>query len=96
MKRTLLGGLAVLTLLAAAAPAVSVMAQDHRDGDRHDGDHRDGGRGRDEGAFIGGIALGAALGSYAGHPYYCRDHHHWRWSNRQHRYVSVTSRGHSC
>ena len=107
MKRTLVGGLAALTLLAAAAPAASVLAQDHRDGgqqqygdrrdgDRRDGDRRDGERGRNDGAFIGGLALGAALGSYAGHPYYCRNHHHWRWSARLHRYVSVASRGHRC
>jgi hypothetical protein len=96
MKRTLLGGLAVLTLLAAAAPTASALAQDHRGGDRRDGGHRDGDRGRGDGAFIGGLALGAALGSYAGHPYYCRNHHHWRWSIRLHRYVAVTSRGHYC
>ena len=30
---------------------------------------------------------GAALGSYGGRPYYCRHHHHWRWSHRLGRYV---------
>ena len=100
-----MGGLAVLALLAATAPAVNVLAQDrgqdHRDGGQQQYDGRDRGRGDDRGrndggAFIGGVALGAVLGTYAGHPYYCRDHHHWRWSNRQHRYVSVTTWGHDC
>ena len=41
------------------------------------------------GALIAGLALGAALGYYAGHPYYCRHHHHWRWSRYYQRYVYV-------
>jgi len=46
-----------------------------------------GGGGFGAGALIGGLALGAALGSYAGHPYYCRNHRHWRWSPYYRRYV---------
>jgi hypothetical protein len=37
--------------------------------------------------LIGGLALGVALGTYGGRPYYCRHHHHWRWSHRRHAYV---------
>ncbi len=92
MKQTLAGGLAALVLLVVAGPALDVQAQD-RGHDRRDGGHD---RGRGEAGLIGGLALGAALGVYAGHPYYCRQHHHWRWSRRRHRYVSVTSRGHDC
>jgi hypothetical protein len=46
-----------------------------------------GGGGGGIGAFGAGIVLGAVLGNYAGHPYYCRGHHHWRWSNRRQEYV---------
>jgi hypothetical protein len=46
-----------------------------------------GGGGYGAGALIGGLALGTALGYYAGRPYYCRGHHHWRWSPYYHRYV---------
>jgi hypothetical protein len=46
-----------------------------------------GGGGNGIGAFGAGIVLGAVLGNYAGHPYYCRGHHHWRWSNRRQEYV---------
>jgi len=70
--------------------------QAHRDGGDHGrvptggfgGERRGGYNGRGNGGgFIGGLALGAILGNYAGRPYYCRNHHHWRWSNRQQRYV---------
>jgi hypothetical protein len=46
-----------------------------------------GDRGYGAGALIGGLALGAALGYYSGHPYYCRNHRHWRWSPYYQRYV---------
>jgi len=45
-----------------------------------------GGGGYGAGALIGGLALGTALGYYAGRPYYCRHHRHWRWSPYYHRY----------
>jgi hypothetical protein len=52
-------------------------------GGGYGGGYRDGG----DGGVLAGLALGAALGYYAGHPYYCREHRHWRWSRRYHHYV---------
>ena len=97
-SRLLTAAVAALTLGVAMAPALDAYAQDYhnRGGDqrgdyrgRDSRDHRgDRGRGRDAtGALITGMALGAALGSYSGRPYYCRNHHHWRWSHRLGRYV---------
>ncbi len=57
-------------------------------GERGYGGSGYGGRGYGYGGVGAGVALGAALGSYAGHPYYCRHHHHWRWNPYAHRYVS--------
>ena len=57
------------------------------------GDHD--GFGHDHGGGGGGFLLGAILGYYGGHPYYCRNHRHWRWSNHQQRYVYYT-RGGAC
>jgi hypothetical protein len=39
------------------------------------------------------LALGAILGYYAGHPYYCHHHRHWRWSNYYGRYVYYNGGG---
>ncbi|HEY3887041.1 MAG TPA: hypothetical protein VGL73_00600 [Caulobacteraceae bacterium] len=82
-SRYLTGAIAALSLVTAVAPATDAAAQF-----RHGGyDRGRGGRGFPAGAFIGGLALGSALGYYAGRPYYCRNHHHWRWSPYYHRYV---------
>ena len=72
-SRLLTAAIAALTFAGAVAPAVDALAQDHHGGG---GD-----------ALLAGVALGAALGYYGGHPYYCRHHHHWRWSYRLGRYV---------
>lgn len=75
-----------------------------RGGNDHGGDHGgDRGRGgyggdRGRGGYGGGGAgfgMGVMLGYYAGHPYYCRHHRHWRWSNRRQAYVYVYRNG-SC
>jgi len=94
-SRLLTAAIAALSLGVAMAPAFDAFAQDHHDrggdnrgGDNRGGDRHDEGRGRDAtGALITGMAIGAALGSYNGRPYYCRNHHHWRWSHRLGRYV---------
>jgi len=72
---------AALVMAAAAAPSVGALARD-RGG-------RDGGRdgGAAAGGLVAGLALGAALGNYGGHPYYCREHRHWRWNARYRRYA---------
>ncbi len=88
ISKTMIAAVAALTLAGALAPAMSALAEDHRGEDRG-GDRRDH-RGGGDGGLIAGLALGAALGSYAGRPYYCRDHHHWRWSRRYNRYVSYS------
>ena len=56
-------------------------------GGYHGGGYHHGGGYGAGGALLAGIAVGSALGYYGGHPYYCRDHHHWRWSHRLGRYV---------
>lgn len=112
-SRVFTAAVAALTLLGAAAPSVSALAQhpkgaggSHTAGGSHGGGggthtaavggghgggggggrgYRGGGGGA--GAFGAGILLGAVLGTYGGHPYYCREHHHWRWSNRRQAYV---------
>ena len=43
----------------------------------------------------GGSGYGIIIGYYGGHPYYCRNHRHWRWSNRMQRYV-YSNRGGWC
>ncbi len=53
-----------------------------------------GGGGYGGGGYGGvGFGLGAILGYYAGRPYYCRHHRHWRWSNHQQRYVYYNGYG---
>ena len=112
-SRVFTAAVAALTLLGAAAPSVSALAQhpkgaggSHTAGGSHGGGggthtaavggghgggggggrgYRGGGGGA--GAVGAGILLGAVLGTYGGHPYYCREHHHWRWSNRRQAYV---------
>ena len=71
-----------------------------RGGGGHQGDGRQGGgynRGGNYGHGYGyggaGFALGAILGYYGGHPYYCRHHRHWRWSNRLQTYVYYNNGG---
>ncbi|WP_353226534.1 hypothetical protein [Novosphingobium sp.] len=59
------------------------------------GDRGFGHRGFDNRGFDNrgrGFAFGVVLGTYGGRPYYCRNHRHWRWSNRQQRYVYATRR----
>ena len=84
MKKIIAAGLAVLTLAAAIAPAVSASAQDGRRSDqRHDGDRRDN-NGNAVAAGIAGLAVGAALanrgeyrgGYYYGQPQYAYDYYY--------------------
>ena len=44
------------------------------------------------GGYAGPFAVGPLLGYYEGRPYYCYHRHHWRWSPRFGRYVSVPDR----
>jgi hypothetical protein len=102
-SRLFTAAVAALSLVTAVAPAMDAMAQGHHSGGGGGrggggggfrggggGGYRGGGGrggGFGAGALIGGLALGTALGYYAGRPYYCRHHHHWRWSPYYHRYV---------
>jgi hypothetical protein len=90
-SRLMTAAVAALSLMTAVAPATDAFAQHWRgDNGYHGGYNRGynrGYRGNPAGAILGGLALGAALGYYAGHPYYCRNHRHWRWSPYYHRYV---------
>jgi hypothetical protein len=99
-SRFLQAAVAALSLVCAAAPAIDAHAQfRHAPGGFRPGGFRAGPgfrggpegyhRGFGPGPVIGALALGAALGYYAGHPYYCRHHHHWRWSPYYQRYVYV-------
>jgi len=87
--RHLTAAMAALVFIGATAPAVGALAADHQGGGG--GYYRGGGgygyRGGGGGGLVAGLALGAALGYYAGHPYYCRDHRHWRWNPYYGRYV---------
>jgi hypothetical protein len=97
-SRFITAAVAALSLVTAVAPAVNAVAQPRHGGPGGYGFHGGypggygyrggrGYRGNDAGALIGGLALGAALGYYAGRPYYCRNHRHWRWNPYYHRYV---------
>jgi hypothetical protein len=83
--------IAAISLITAIAPAADAVAQHYPGGRGYHGGYgyRDGRgyRGNPAGAILGGLALGAALGYYSGHPYYCRNHRHWRWNPYYHRYV---------
>jgi hypothetical protein len=91
-SRFITAAVAAISLVTAVAPAVDAVAQPYHGGPGGYG-YRGGPRGgygyrgNNAGALIGGLALGAALGYYAGRPYYCRNHRHWRWSAYYQRYV---------
>jgi len=87
---------------ADSAPMNGGGERDHVNGggDHRGWNHGNGyGRGygdRGYGDRGGGFGLGVVLGTYAGRPYYCRHHHHWRWNHRQDRYGYDYSRGGYC
>jgi hypothetical protein len=86
-SRLMTAAVAAISLITAVAPAAEAVAQYHHGGYGYNRGYNRGYRGNPAGAILGGLALGAALGYYAGHPYYCRNHRHWRWSSYYQRYV---------
>jgi len=66
----------------------------HGGGGNHAHDGHSGGGDRGGRGYRGGHPeWGGALGYYAGYPWYCREHRHWRWSNRRQAYVYSTRGG---